>query len=110
MRDREIKREARFLHVKCAKSICTILVSRGLTIDNAVILPRESLCSRIMEFSFINQVRYVCEENDENCYLDVPVVRCNDIIVENERLIVINVFAKRVAVKAEVVVHGEVLP
>ncbi|MCE4606714.1 MAG: hypothetical protein F7B59_05195 [Desulfurococcales archaeon] len=98
------------MHIKCARSICTVLVSRGLTIDNAVILPRKSLCSQIKEFGFISQVRYTCAENDETCNMDLPAIECNDVTVENEKLIVINVFAKRVAVKAEVMVSGKVLP
>ncbi|MEB3756761.1 MAG: hypothetical protein GSR79_07900 [Desulfurococcales archaeon] len=81
-----------------------------MTIDNAVILPRKSLCSQIKEFSFLDQVRYACEENDETCNLDLPAIKCKDITVKDEKLIVINAFAKRVAVKAEVMVNDKILP
>jgi len=105
-----LKKEARFLHVKCGSFLCTVIVSRWLTIDNAVILPREDLCSKISQLPFIKQVRYSCLENDMQCIDKLPLVECEKTVFSEGRLTVINAFAKRVALKAEVLAHGEILP
>ncbi len=105
-----MKKEARFLHVKCGSLLCTVIVSRWLTVDNAVILPRENLCTKISQLPFIKQVRYSCLENDIQCIDGLPLVECKKTTFREGRLTVINAFAKRVALKAEVLAHGEILP
>jgi hypothetical protein len=105
-----LKKEARFLHIKCGIFLCAIIVSRWLTIDNAIILPRQNLCSKISHMSFTKQIRYSCLENDVQCMDNLPIVECGEITFKEGSLRVINAFAKRVALKAEVLAHGEILP